>query len=82
MVYGDLTIGLMFISIVIGSGPTGLGTTLLQITDGDGIIGIITIIITDGIIGIGHINRGIIGITDLGITQDITLFGILADIIT
>ena len=82
MVYGDLTIGLMFILIVIGSGPTGLGTTPLQITDGDGIIGIITIIITDGIIGTGHINRGIIGTTDLGITQDIILFGILADIIT
>lgn len=71
----------MFILIVIGFGPTGLGTILLQITDGDGIIGITTIIITDGIIGTGHINRGIIGTTDLGITQDIMLFGILADII-
>jgi hypothetical protein len=58
----------MFIFIAIGFGLTGLGITLLQITDGDGIIGIIITTTTDGIIGTSHIDRGIIGIMDLGIT--------------
>jgi hypothetical protein len=48
MVFGDLIIDLMFIFIVIGSGLIGLGTILLTIIHGVGIIGIDLIIFMDG----------------------------------
>ena len=57
MVFGDLIIDLMFIFIVIGSGPIGLGTTLLTIIHGAGITGTDLITTMDGIVP-----------TDLGIT--------------
>ena len=60
----------MFIFIVIGSGLIGLGTIPIQV--GVGIIGTTLIITMDGITGIDLIDRGIVGITDLGIIRAIT----------
>ena len=65
MVFGDLIIDLMFIFIVIGSGQIGLGTILLTIIHGVGIIGIDLIISMDGTV-----------LTGLGI-----IYGILITII-
>ena len=61
MVFGDLTIDLMFIFIAIGSGPIGLGTTLSTIIHGAGITGIDLITTTDGIVltGLGITLHGV-----------------------
>ena len=72
----------MFIFIVTGFGPIGLGTILITTTGGGGIIGTTLITIMAGIIGIDLTDHGIIGITDLGTTLGIMLFGTLVDKIT
>ena len=70
MVYGDLTIGLMYIFIAIGFGVTGL-LTILSIIHGVGIVGIIGIGLTTITDGIDHTDLGTIGIKVLGIILDI-----------
>ena len=61
MVFGDPIIDSMFIFIAIGSGQIGLGTTLLTIIHGVGIIGIDLIISMDGTVltGLGIMSYGV-----------------------